>query len=76
LNEWVEASGLLYEQGDYDTMLTEGRIELYNPGDIPAHFKLFIAFKNSTIESGEVQLFCEKQKLGGLKWRKFSQKKE
>lgn len=75
LNEWVEASGLLYEQGDYNRMV-DGQIKLYNPGDIPAHFKLYFTFKNSAIEAGEMQLIHKGQKLGQLKWRGFQQKKE
>lgn len=55
--QWADASGLLKEQGKYDTLYSRN-IPLYNCGDFETDFKLTINFPNDgIIEAGGISLF-------------------
>lgn len=41
--EWADASGMLPSLSGYDTCNSSGKINLYNPGDIPTNYRLFVA---------------------------------
>lgn len=50
LDEWIEASGIRYK-GDYDSYnVSNGKIKLWNGGQLPTDFNLYISFaKDSNI---------------------------
>lgn len=57
VNEWKDAARLKSstELQDYSTF-TNGKIRVYNPGDIATPFKLYIPFNNGTIPALTIQL--------------------
>ncbi len=71
VNEWAASSGILtkelYEKGSYDKYLEKtaqrfgdifnGQFNVYNPGDIPAPYYLFIPFTEGKINPKEGDIY-------------------
>ena len=55
IQEWSLASGLKVTQGSWDKV-SGNKINVYNPGDIEAHFILNLSFNNGVIPSGKIYI--------------------
>ena len=66
--EWANTSRLKSNLVGYDTLPYAGNvINLYNPGDLPAHFSLLFFFYNNKIAEGTIAIDADRQ----LAWREM-----
>lgn len=56
VGEWKEASGLKEQEGNFDKLLDNNTIKVYNPGDIDAHFLFKMNFGEKDLPAGEIYL--------------------
>lgn len=66
-NEWWDSSRLQTTLDEYDS-LEDGKIKLYNAGDIDTHFEARFGFFQGTIPAGGFYLDANRQ----LKWEEMS----